>query len=48
MARAQDLIYVHPTEFAYLPKDKKPVEEIENEKIEDKYLEKTEPKHFWI
>ncbi|WP_445430143.1 tyrosine-type recombinase/integrase [Bacillus atrophaeus] len=45
-ARAQDLIFVDPTEFAYLPKDKKTVEEIENEKIEDKYLEKTELKHF--
>lgn len=45
-ALEQDLIFVDPSAFAYLPKDKKTVEEIENEKIEEKYFEKNELKHF--
>jgi integrase len=35
----QDLIMTDPTQFAFIPKDKKTVENIENTKIEDKYLE---------
>ncbi|MET3321289.1 UNVERIFIED_ORG: hypothetical protein ABIC97_004390 [Peribacillus simplex] len=35
-----------PTEYAFIPKDKKTVEDIENKKVEDKYLEKYELKTF--
>ncbi len=39
-AMEQDLIIEDPTAYAFIPKDKKTVEEIENTKVEDKYLEK--------
>ncbi|SDN50667.1 Site-specific recombinase XerD [Fictibacillus solisalsi] len=45
-AMEQDLILFDPTEYAFIPKDKKTVEDIENEKVEDKYLEKHELKRF--
>ncbi|MCM3598656.1 tyrosine-type recombinase/integrase [Metabacillus idriensis] len=43
-AMEQDLLLVDPTEFAFIPKDKKTVEEIENQKVQEKYLEKHELK----
>jgi integrase len=45
-AMEQDVIMNDPTEYAFIPKDKKTVEDIENAKIEDKYLEKHELKLF--
>ena len=45
-AMEQDIIAVDPTEFAFIPKDKKTVEDIENREIEDNYLEKHELKMF--
>jgi integrase len=45
-AMEQDLIMTDPTQYAFIPKDKKTVEDIENTKIEDKYLEKHELKLF--
>ncbi|BCC50907.1 MULTISPECIES: tyrosine-type recombinase/integrase [Bacillaceae] len=42
----QDLLLADPTEYAFIPKDKKTVEDIENKKVEDKYLEKYELKAF--
>ncbi|MCU7712432.1 tyrosine-type recombinase/integrase [Priestia sp. JV24] len=45
-AMEQDLIVSDPSQFAFIPKDKKTVEDIENTKVEDKYLEKHELKLF--
>lgn len=45
-ATQQDLIMNDPTEFAFIPKDKMTVEDIENTNIEEKYLEKHELKLF--
>lgn len=45
-AMEQDLIFYDPTQYAFIPKDKKTVEDIENTKVEDKYLEKHELKLF--
>jgi len=45
-AMEQDLIVSYPSQFAFIPKDKKTVEDIENTKVEDKYLEKHELKLF--
>lgn len=45
-AMEQDLIITDPTQYAFIPKDKKTVEEIENTKVQDKYLEKHELKLF--
>lgn len=45
-ALEQDYLLVDPTEFAFIPKDKKTVEDIENQKVEEKYLEKHELKDF--
>jgi integrase len=45
-AMEQDLLLADPTEYAFIPKDKKTVEDIENQKVEDKYLEKHELKAF--
>ncbi|MET1178286.1 site-specific integrase [Peribacillus simplex] len=45
-AMEQDLLLADPTEYAFIPKDKKTVEDIENKKVEDKYLEKYELKTF--
>ncbi|QYF82862.1 tyrosine-type recombinase/integrase [Brevibacterium sp. PAMC21349] len=45
-AMEQDLLLTDPTEYAFIPKDKKTVEDIENQKVEDKYLEKHELKAF--
>jgi integrase len=45
-AMEQDLIVSDPTQFAFIPKDKTTVEDIENTKVEDKYLEKHELKMF--
>ncbi|MCE4092819.1 tyrosine-type recombinase/integrase [Priestia megaterium] len=45
-AMEQDLIVSDPTQFAFIPKDKTTVEDIENTKVEDKYLEKHELKLF--
>jgi len=45
-AMEQDLLLADPTEYAFIPKDKKTVEDIENKKVEDKYLEKYELKAF--
>lgn len=42
----QDYLLVDPTEFAFIPKDKKTVEDIENQNVEEKYLEKHELKEF--
>lgn len=42
----QDLLLVDPTKYAFIPKDKKTVEDIENQKVEEKYLEKHELKAF--
>lgn len=44
--REQNIIAIDPTEFAYIPKDKKTVEDIENAIIEESYLEKHELKLF--
>ncbi len=43
-AMEQDLLLIDPTEFAFIPKDKKTVEDIENQKVQEKYLEKHELK----
>ncbi len=43
-AMEQDYLLVDPTEFAFIPKDKKTVEDIENQVISEKYLEKHELK----
>lgn len=40
----QDLLLVDPTQFAFIPKDKQTVEDIENQHVEEKYLEKQELK----
>jgi integrase len=45
-AMEQDLIFLDPTQFAFIPKDKKTVEDIENANIQEKYLEKDELKLF--
>lgn len=45
-AMEHDYIMEDPTQYATIPKDKKTVEDIENTKIEDKYLEKHELKLF--
>ncbi|MBO1000545.1 tyrosine-type recombinase/integrase [Bacillus sp. SD075] len=45
-AMEQDLLLADPTEYAFIPKDKKTVEDIENKKVEDKYFEKYELKAF--
>jgi integrase len=45
-ALEQDLIISDPTQFAFIPKDKKTVEDIENTNVQDKYLEKEELKLF--
>lgn len=45
-AMEQDLIVSDPSQFAFIPKDKKTVEDIENTTVEDKYLEKHELKLF--
>jgi integrase len=45
-AMEQDIIMQDPTQFAFIPKDKKTVEDIENTKVEDKYLEKDELRTF--
>ncbi|MFL0365332.1 tyrosine-type recombinase/integrase [Pseudobacillus sp. 179-B 2D1 NHS] len=45
-AMEQDLLLVDPTEYAFIPKDKKTVEDIENQNVQDKYLEKHELKEF--
>ncbi len=45
-AMEQDLILLDPTEYAFIPKDKQTVEDIENQSIVDKYLEKHELKLF--
>ncbi|USK34167.1 Arm DNA-binding domain-containing protein [Bacillus sp. F19] len=45
-ALEQDLLLADPTEYAFIPKDKKTVEDIENQKVEEKYLEKHELKDF--
>jgi integrase len=45
-AREKGVIKFDPTEFAYVPKDRKTVEEIENEEEEVKYLEKEQLAHF--
>lgn len=37
-AMEQDLLLADPTEYAFIPKDKKTVEDIENKKVEEKYL----------
>jgi integrase len=42
----QDLIIQDPTQYAFIPKDKKTVEDIENTKVQDQYLEKHELKLF--
>ncbi|MDQ0880937.1 site-specific integrase [Peribacillus sp. V2I11] len=45
-ALEQDLLLADPTEYAFIPKDKKTVEDIENQKVEEKYLEKHELRDF--
>lgn len=45
-ALEKGVIKSDPTEFAYVPKDRKTVEEIENEEEEVKYLEKEQLAHF--
>ncbi|MGN7403511.1 tyrosine-type recombinase/integrase [Cytobacillus praedii] len=45
-AMEQDYLLTDPSEFAFIPKDKKTVEDIENQKVEEKYLEKHELKTF--
>ncbi|WP_027410337.1 site-specific integrase [Anoxybacteroides tepidamans] len=45
-AMEQDLILQDPTQYAFIPKDKKTVEDIENTKIQEQYLEKHELKLF--
>ena len=45
-AMEQDILSQDPTEYAYIPKDKKTVEDIENTNVEEKYLEKHELKLF--
>ncbi|MEY8346465.1 tyrosine-type recombinase/integrase [Niallia circulans] len=45
-AMEQDVLLLDPTEFAFIPKDKLSVEDIENHTIVDKYLEKDELKIF--
>jgi integrase len=45
-ALEQDLILSDPTQFAFIPKDKKTVEDIENTNVQDKYMEKEELKLF--
>jgi integrase len=45
-AMEQDLIMQDPTQYAFIPKDKKTVEDIENTSVEDRYLEKHELKLF--
>jgi integrase len=45
-ALEQDLILSDPTQFAFIPKDKKTVEDIESTNVQDKYLEKEELKLF--
>lgn len=45
-AMEQDLIIQDPSTYAFIPKDKKTVEDIENTKVEDQYLEKHELKLF--
>lgn len=45
-ALKNNVIKSDPTQFAYVPKDKKTVEEIEQRKEEIKYLEKQELHHF--
>lgn len=42
----QDYIFDDPTQYSFIPKDKKTVEDIENTKIEEKYLEKHELQLF--
>lgn len=45
-AMEQDLIFIDPTAYAYIPKDKLTVEDIENANVQEKYLEKDELKLF--
>lgn len=45
-ARKKNVIKMDPTEFAYVPKDRKTVEEIENKNEEVKYLEKEQLAKF--
>jgi len=42
----QDIIMTNPTQYSFIPKDVKTVQEIENEAIKEKYLEKHELKLF--
>ncbi|MEK5108549.1 tyrosine-type recombinase/integrase [Cytobacillus sp. FSL K6-0129] len=45
-AMEQDLLLIDPTEFAFIPKDKLTVEDIEGKNITERYLEKEELKEF--
>lgn len=45
-AMEQDILVQNPTDYVYMPKDKKTVEEIEEATVQDQYLEKHELQLF--
>lgn len=45
-AMQQNLIFTNPSDMVYIPKDKKTVDQLENESITDKYFEQDELNEF--